>query len=137
MSRHKTKFTNKSKPAHCRQIKIIFLLVFLACFFDQLASVLASPSPTWASVMLSKLSPAEAEQVRMVIEHSTLQKSVEQFQFRSQPEVFEFLLDNPDFAATVARELRVARYRITRRPDSSYDATDAQEFAALFVCCIL
>ena len=93
-------------------------------FPTRLAIASAAPSPAWTKLVLSRLDPAEAEQMRTVIKHSTLQKSVNGFRFRSQPEVFEFLLDHPDFAAAVARELRLARYQITPRSDGAYDAVD-------------
>jgi hypothetical protein len=37
--------------------------------------------------------------------------------FPARREVFEYLLDHPEFASHVARELKVARYRIWRTPD--------------------
>jgi hypothetical protein len=117
---------NESKPVHCWENDAVYLFVFLAFFSTQQANAFASPSPAWASTVLSRLDPAEAEQIRMVIEHSTLQKSVERFRFRSQPAIFDFLLDHPDFAAVAARELRIARYRITPRSDGTYDAVDMQ-----------
>ncbi len=132
MSHQKTNLSNESKPVHCWKSDAVCLLVFLAFFSTQQANAFASPSPAWASVMLSRLDPTEAEQIRMVIEHSTLQKSVELFRFRSQPAIFEFLLDHPDFAAAVARELRIARYRITPRSDGTYDAVDMQGIRGSF-----
>lgn len=36
--------------------------------------------------------------------------------FPTRPDVFEFLLDHPDFATRVTRTLRLARYRIWRTP---------------------
>jgi hypothetical protein len=108
------------------------LLVILSLVVTRPADLFAAPSPAWASGMLSKLGPMEAEQIRMVIEHSTLQKSVDKFRFRSQPEIFEFLLDHPDFAAAVASELQIGHYRITLRPDGAYDAMDVQGIRGSF-----
>ena len=61
-----------------------------------------------------------------MIEHSTFQRSVERVRFRTEPAVFEFLIDHPDFAASVIRELQIAHYRITQRSDGKYDAEDLQ-----------
>src|SRR3989442_6993202 len=37
--------------------------------------------------------------------------------FVARREVFEYLLDHPEFAAHLTRTLRIARYRIWREPD--------------------
>ena len=132
MSHQETNLSNESKPVHRWQSNVVCLLVFLVFFSTRTTNAFASPSPDWASVMLSRLDPTEAERIRRVIEHSTLQKSVERFRFRSQPEIFEFLLDHPDFAAAVARELRIGRYRITPRLDGTYDALDVQGIRGSF-----
>jgi len=126
MSHQETHLSNERKPVHGWKSDAVGLLVLLSFFSTQPVHAFASPSPAWTRVVLSGLDPEEAEQMRMVIEHSTLQKSVERFRFRSQPAIFEFLLDHPDFAAAVARELRLARYRITPRSDGTYDAVDMQ-----------
>jgi hypothetical protein len=57
---------------------------------------------------------------------------MERVRFRSEPAVFEFLLDHPDFAAAVIRELRIAHYRITPRSDGKYDAEDLQGVRGYF-----
>ena len=44
---------------------------------------------------------------------------------RSREPVFRFLLDHPDFAAAVARALRLGRYRVTRQEDG-YWGDDAR-----------
>lgn len=126
MSHQETNLSNESQPVHGWQSNAVCLLVLLVFFSTQQVNAFASPSPAWASVVLSRLDPTEAEQMRMVIEHSTLQKSVERFRFRSQPAIFEFLINHPDFAVAVARELRIARYQITPRSDGTYDAVDMQ-----------
>lgn len=132
MSHQETNLSSESKPVHGRRSDAACLLVLLAFFSTQPVDAFASPSPAWARAVLNRLGAIEAEQMRMVIEHSTLQKSVERFRFRSQPAIFEFLLDHPDFAAAVARELRIARYRITPRSDGTYDAVDMQGIRGSF-----
>lgn len=39
--------------------------------------------------------------------------------FLARPDVFEFLLDHPEFATHVTRALRLARYRIWRGPEGA------------------
>lgn len=38
----------------------------------------------------------------------------------ARPQIFEYLLDHPEFATHVTRALRVARYRIWRMPDGLF-----------------
>lgn len=46
--------------------------------------------------------------------------------YRSREDVFRFLLDRPDFAAAVARAVRLGRYRVTALDDASYWGDDAR-----------
>ena len=62
-----------------------------------------------ATATLSEPSRTRAEAVlaRTVFAHQ-----VAGLRHRSRPDVFEFLLDRPDFAGSVARALRLGRYRL-------------------------
>ena len=61
--------------------------------------------------------------VRDVVHGAALAQEVRDITFRSRKPVFDYLLDNPDFAAEVARILRQGKYRI-RRVGDGYEADD-------------
>jgi hypothetical protein len=61
--------------------------------------------------------------VRDVVDGAALAREVRDITFRSRKPVFDYLLDNPDFAAEVARILREGKYRI-RRVGEGYEADD-------------
>jgi hypothetical protein len=61
--------------------------------------------------------------VRDVVRGAALAREVRDITFRSRKPVFDYLLDNPDFAAEVARILREGKYRIRRMGDG-YEADD-------------
>jgi hypothetical protein len=61
--------------------------------------------------------------VREVVRGAALAREVRDITFRSRKPVFDYLLDNPDFAAEVARILREGKYRI-RRVGDGYEADD-------------
>jgi len=63
--------------------------------------------------------------VRDVVAGALVEREVRDIAFRSRPEVFEFLLDHPDFAADVARLLRQGKYRL-RRVGDAYEADDGR-----------
>jgi hypothetical protein len=52
-----------------------------------------------------------------VVDEASLAARVEGRSFVARPDVFEYLLDHPEFATHVTRALRTARYRIWRTPD--------------------
>jgi len=61
----------------------------------------------------------EPTRVRLseVTEHATLSTRFEGEPFVGRLDVFEYLLDHPEFATHVTRTLRLARYRIWRTPE--------------------
>jgi len=63
--------------------------------------------------------------VRAVVAGALVEREVRDIAFRSRREVFEFLLDHPDFAADVARLLREGKYRL-RRVGDAYEADDGR-----------
>lgn len=61
--------------------------------------------------------------VRDVVRGAALAREVRDITFRSRKPVFDYLLDNPDFAAEVARILREGKY-VIRRVGDGYEADD-------------
>jgi len=80
---------------------------------------LTLPIPTTA---LPEAARARAEGV---LNHEIFAQRVAGIRYRSREAVFEFLLDHPDFAATVARALRVGQYQLDRVGDE-YVGDDAR-----------
>ncbi len=63
--------------------------------------------------------------VQPVLAGSQVTRDVRNIRYPSSREIWEYLLDNPDFAADVARVLREGKYRIQRVGDH-YEADDGR-----------
>jgi hypothetical protein len=63
--------------------------------------------------------------VEPIIAKAQISRDVSHITYPSREEVWKYLLDNPDFAADVARVLREGKYRI-RRVGDHYDAEDGR-----------
>lgn len=68
-------------------------------------------------IPLTALSEPGRTRAEAVLARSIFAQRVTGIRYRSRDAVFRFLLDHPDFAASVARALRVGEYRITSHPD--------------------
>jgi hypothetical protein len=80
-----------------------------------LGAVLAgAASATSAPPLPVDLPPDERERLGQVWGGATLSTRVQAQPFAARQEVFEYLLDHPEFATHVTRALRLARYRIWR-----------------------
>jgi hypothetical protein len=64
-------------------------------------------------VPVERLPDAARGRAEAVLGASLFAQRVTDLRYRSRAEVFEFLLDHPDFAAGVARALRLGEYRVT------------------------
>lgn len=62
---------------------------------------------------------------RDVVGQALVFRQVDGIAFRSRREVFDFLIEHPDFAADVARLLREGRYRVRRTP-VGFEADDGR-----------
>jgi hypothetical protein len=69
------------------------------------------------SVSTAALTPVARARAESVLAGSIFAQRVDGIRFRSREAVYRFLLDHPDFAATVARVLRLGEYRVTPRED--------------------
>jgi hypothetical protein len=63
------------------------------------------------------LAGAERARLEAITQTAAVSTQVAAEPFVGRPEVFEFLLNHPEFAAKVTRVLKVARYRIWREAD--------------------
>jgi hypothetical protein len=61
--------------------------------------------------------PADRVRIEKVLAHATVSTRVEADPYPLRLDVFDYLLDHPDFATQVTRALKLARYRIWRTPD--------------------
>src|SRR5437899_9356907 len=81
--------------------------------------VLAGDAPaTWPTAALpADLPQAERDRLSQVTERVSVTARSNGEAFRVRRDVFEYLLDHPDFATHVIRALEIGRYRIWREPD--------------------
>jgi hypothetical protein len=70
------------------------------------------------------LNGKEGEALKEVVGNSTLQREISGLRLRGRQEVFEYLLDHPDFAAALARSAQVLKYTVERRGEGEYWADD-------------
>ena len=70
--------------------------------------------PAWARpvALPRRIPPPERVRLQEVADAAALSTRVEAPPFPARRELFEFLLDNPEFATHVTRTLKLARYRI-------------------------
>lgn len=74
-----------------------------------------------AAVSLPKqIPPTERARLEQVIENAFVAARMEAEPYVARPDIFEYLLDHPEFATHVTRALRVARYRIWQTPDGLF-----------------
>jgi hypothetical protein len=77
------------------------------------SAVAARPVPT----LPADLPPAERVRLQQVTEQASVATRAAGEPFVTRRDVFEYLLDHPEFATHVTRALKLARYRIWREPD--------------------
>lgn len=72
-----------------------------------------------------RLAPDSSGLVRDVVTRPLVARQVNGIAYASRPEIFEYLLDHPDFAANMARAIKVGKYRVTPVP-GGYEADDGR-----------
>jgi hypothetical protein len=77
------------------------------------------------SIPFTDLPWAARAHVEAVLARSIFAQQITGIRFPSQEPVYRFLLDHPDFAASVVRALRLGEYRVTPREDG-YWGDDAR-----------
>ena len=73
----------------------------------------------------NRLSPDGQRLIQPVIQKPQVSRDVADIRYPSRREIWEYLLDYPDFAADVARALREGKYRVHRVGDH-YEADDGR-----------
>ena len=82
---------------------------------------LATPSVRASVVTLPMEMPAdERARLERLAEDAAVSARVDTQPFLTRREIFDYLLDHPDFASHVTRTLRLARYRIWRTPEGMF-----------------
>ena len=82
---------------------------------------LATPSVRASVVTLPMEMPAdERARLERLAEDAAVSARVDTEPFLTRREIFDYLLDHPDFASHVTRTLRLARYRIWRTPEGMF-----------------
>ena len=87
------------------------LIVVTAALLLGLGAALAAAPPL---ALPAGLPPAERAQLEEIIRSSFASTRVEHEPYAARPEIWEYLLDQPEFATHVTRALKLARYRIWR-----------------------
>lgn len=75
-------------------------------------------------VPLGALGAQGRDLAEAVLGRSIFAQRITGLRYRSREDVFRFLLDQPDFAASVARALRLGRYRVTALEDAYWGDDD-------------
>ena len=95
-------------------------------------SFLAMPVyPVWGDeispnvVPWDRLAPDASGLVRDVVTRPLVARRVNGISYKSRPEVFQYLLDHPDFAANMSRAIKVGKYRVTP-VSGGYEANDGR-----------
>jgi hypothetical protein len=87
--------------------------------------------PAWSGeisasiIPWDRLAPETSGLVREVVMQPLVARQVNGIAYRSRPEIFRYLLDHPDFAATMARVIKIGKYRVTAVP-GGYEADDGR-----------
>jgi len=93
----------------------------LACALVLLAGALLQPAVgaggEGAPALPRGVPPAELARIERVLAKATVSTRVEIEPYPLRLDVFDYLLDHPDFATQVTRAMKLARYRIWRTAD--------------------
>ena len=85
-----------------------------------LSTVGAAPSPP---LLPEQMPTAERVRLMQVAETASVSTQVDGEPFPCRSDIFEYLVDPPEFATHVTQMLKLARYRIWRTPRASISTT--------------
>jgi hypothetical protein len=95
------------------------------------AFLVAPLCPSWSGeispdvIPWDRLAPEGSGLVRDVVARPLVVRQINGIAYKSRPEIFQYLLDHPDFAANMARAIKVGGYRVTPVP-GGYEADDGR-----------
>src|SRR5262245_15254807 len=92
---------------------------------DALARPMVTVDSLRRPISTAVLSEPDRARAASVLSHEIFAQRVTGIRYRSREAVFEFLLDHPDFAASIARALRLGQYQVDRVGDE-YVGDDAR-----------
>lgn len=88
------------------------------------ASLLLGPTtaaaPRIAFSLPPQIPPTKRVKLDEVIQNAFVSTRMEADPYPARPDIFEYLLDHPEFATHVTRALKVARYRIWHTPEGLF-----------------
>lgn len=67
----------------------------------------------------------DRQSLEEIVRTPTLYREIKGIKFRSRKEIYDYLLDHPEFAAGVARALKLADYEITKEQKAFHGAKDS------------
>jgi hypothetical protein len=101
-----------ARQSHGRPVRVASAVVGL------LLVLAGSARAAWPTAALPlDLPEGERVSLRQVTEHASVSARSDGETFRVRQDLFEYLLDHPEFATHVIRALGIGRYRIWREPD--------------------
>lgn len=99
----------------------------IAPLFFLISSAIVGPSFAQdGPIPFQLLKGEDRQKVREVVDHASLYREVKGVPFKSRRGVYEYFLDHPDFGASVARALGLAKYRVIKEGDGRYFMDDAR-----------
>jgi hypothetical protein len=96
-----------------RRSSFLALVVTLTCLLPMVGTG-AAPAPL---ALPEQMPAAERARLMHVAENASVSTQVDAEPFVSRPDIFEYLLDHPEFASHVTQTLKLARYRIWHTPE--------------------
>ncbi|MBI2158531.1 MAG: hypothetical protein HYU26_16780 [Candidatus Rokubacteria bacterium] len=91
--------------------------VLLALAVLVTAPLVPSRAPAASPALPAEIPAAERDRLQKIAETASVATRAAAEPFVARREIFEFLLDHPEFATHVTRALKLARYRIWRGPE--------------------
>lgn len=102
-----------ARPSRWRPVRVV-----AAAGMAVLLVLAGSSRATWPTGALpAGLPEAERDRLQQVTEHASVSARSNGEAFSVRGDVFEYLLDHPEFATHVIRALEIGRYRIWGEPD--------------------
>ena len=96
------------------------------------SALLAAEGVHDGEIPYGELSARDAEEVRNVVKHRTIRRSLTEVEFVGTSQVYAFLLERLPFAAAGIRALGVQNYRVEDNGDGTFTADDGAGATGVF-----